>query len=63
MLEFARNLEFEKAAAARDELFRIRKQVFGISGGIAFVSQTAAPGTASDPASEAQVALLRESKQ
>ena len=32
MLEFARNLEFEKAAAARDELFRIRKQVFGISG-------------------------------
>jgi excinuclease ABC subunit B len=32
MLEYARNLEFEKAAAARDELFRIRKQVFGISG-------------------------------
>ena len=32
MHEYARNLEFEKAAAARDELFRIRKQVFGISG-------------------------------
>ena len=32
MLEYARNLEFEKAAAARDELFRIRQQVFGISG-------------------------------
>ena len=32
MLEYARNLEFEKAAAARDELFRIRQRVFGISG-------------------------------
>ena len=32
MLDCARNLEFEKAAAARDELFRIRRQVFGISG-------------------------------
>ena len=32
MREYAKNLEFEKAAAARDELFRIRKQVFGISG-------------------------------
>jgi excinuclease ABC subunit B len=32
MLEYARNLEFEKAAAARDELFRMRQQVFGISG-------------------------------
>ena len=31
MLEHAKNLEFEKAAAARDELFRIRQQVFGIS--------------------------------
>ena len=29
MLESARNLEFEKAAAARDELFRLREQVFG----------------------------------
>ncbi len=29
MLEFARNLEFEKAAAARDELFRIKERVFG----------------------------------
>jgi excinuclease ABC subunit B len=32
MFEYAKNLEFEKAAAARDQLFRIRKQVFGISG-------------------------------
>jgi len=29
MLEHARNLEFEQAAAARDELFRLRRQVFG----------------------------------
>jgi excinuclease ABC subunit B len=29
MLECARNLEFEKAAAARDELFRIKELVFG----------------------------------
>ena len=29
MLECARNLEFEKAAATRDELFRLREQVFG----------------------------------
>ena len=29
MLEHAKNLEFEKAAAARDELFRIKEQVFG----------------------------------
>jgi excinuclease ABC subunit B len=29
MLECARNLEFEKAAAARDELFRIKERVFG----------------------------------
>ena len=29
MQECARNLEFEKAAAARDELFRLRRQVFG----------------------------------
>lgn len=29
MLECARNLEFEKAAAARDELFRLRERVFG----------------------------------
>jgi excinuclease UvrABC helicase subunit UvrB len=29
MLDCARNLEFEKAAAARDELFRLREQVFG----------------------------------
>ncbi len=29
MLEHARNLEFEKAAAARDELFRLRQRAFG----------------------------------
>jgi len=29
MLECARNLEFEKAAAARDELFRLKERVFG----------------------------------
>ena len=29
MVDYARNLEFEKAAAARDELFRIKQQVFG----------------------------------
>ena len=29
MLELARNLEFERAAAARDELFRLRRQAFG----------------------------------
>jgi len=29
MQEHARNLEFEKAAAARDELFRLRQKVFG----------------------------------
>ena len=29
MLESAKNLEFEKAAAARDELFRLKQQAFG----------------------------------
>ena len=29
MQEHARNLEFEKAAAARDELFRLRQRAFG----------------------------------
>ncbi|WP_301101563.1 excinuclease ABC subunit UvrB [Propionivibrio sp.] len=29
MTNYARNLEFEKAAAARDELFRIKAQLFG----------------------------------
>ncbi|MBI4755123.1 MAG: excinuclease ABC subunit UvrB [Betaproteobacteria bacterium] len=29
MMESARNLEFEKAAQARDELFRLRRMVFG----------------------------------
>jgi len=31
MLECAKNLEFEKAAAARDELFRLREQGFGVA--------------------------------
>jgi excinuclease ABC subunit B len=31
MVECARNLEFEKAAAARDDLFRLREQVFGVA--------------------------------
>jgi excinuclease ABC subunit B len=30
MQDHARNLEFEQAAAARDELFRLRKRVFGV---------------------------------
>jgi excinuclease ABC subunit B len=29
MIEFAKNLEFEQAAAARDELFRLRQKAFG----------------------------------
>ena len=29
MMECAKNLEFEKAAAARDELFRLRERIFG----------------------------------
>ena len=32
MLESARNLEFEKAAAARDALFRVKEQLFGVGG-------------------------------
>ncbi|MCE1181197.1 MAG: excinuclease ABC subunit UvrB [Rhodocyclales bacterium] len=31
MLECAKNLEFEKAAAARDELFRLRESAFGVA--------------------------------
>ena len=33
MQEHARNLEFEQAAAARDELFRLREQAFGANPG------------------------------
>jgi excinuclease ABC subunit B len=29
MADFARNLEFERAAASRDELFRVKEQLFG----------------------------------
>lgn len=32
MLEFAKNLEFEKAAAARDRLFKLRSGAFGAAG-------------------------------
>jgi excinuclease ABC subunit B len=32
MHECAKNLEFEKAAAARDDLFRLKEQVFGAAG-------------------------------
>jgi excinuclease ABC subunit B len=32
MLEFARNLEFEKAARARDQLALLREQAFGAAG-------------------------------
>ncbi len=31
MLECAKNLEFEKAAAARDDLFRLKEQFFGVA--------------------------------
>ena len=31
MLEFARNLEFEKAAQARDQLGELRKRAFGVA--------------------------------
>jgi excinuclease ABC subunit B len=33
MLEFARNLEFEKAAQARDQLHQLRKRAFGVETG------------------------------
>ena len=32
MLEHARNLEFEKAARARDQLAQLREQAFGAAG-------------------------------
>lgn len=32
MTEFAKNLEFEKAAAARDELFKVKEALFGPAG-------------------------------
>jgi len=31
MADFARNLEFENAAAARDELFKLKEQLFGVA--------------------------------
>ena len=31
MLDFARNLEFEKAAHARDQLAELRRRVFGVA--------------------------------
>jgi excinuclease ABC subunit B len=32
MLEHARNLEFEKAATVRDQLSRLKSQLFGAAG-------------------------------
>jgi excinuclease ABC subunit B len=32
MNEHAKNLEFEKAAAVRDDLFHLKEQVFGANG-------------------------------
>ena len=31
MADHARNLEFEMAAAARDELFKLKEQLFGVA--------------------------------
>ena len=31
MTDYAKNLEFEKAAALRDELFRVKEQLFGVA--------------------------------
>jgi excinuclease ABC subunit B len=45
MFECAKNLEFEKAAAARDELFRLKQQAFG-----AAKHDTGMTGAESDPA-------------
>ncbi len=42
MQESARNLEFEEAAAARDELFRLRKLAFGVGEHDAFDSKDTA---------------------
>ena len=42
MQESARNLEFEEAAAARDELFRLRKLAFGVGEPDAFDTKDAA---------------------
>jgi excinuclease ABC subunit B len=42
MLDFARNLEFEKAARVRDELARLREQAFGAPG-VESVPGSAAP--------------------
>jgi excinuclease ABC subunit B len=42
MQEHARNLEFEEAASARDELFRLRKLVFGAGEQVPFDAKDAA---------------------
>ncbi len=42
MLDFARNLEFEKAARVRDELARLREQAFGAAG-VESLAAVAAP--------------------
>jgi excinuclease ABC subunit B len=45
MLEFARNLEFEKAAKARDELSRLKQRAFGAG---ALRDQVEVPPSAAD---------------
>jgi excinuclease ABC subunit B len=45
MIEFARNLEFEKAAKTRDQLAVLKEQIFGSNGNtnvVAFVENKAA---------------------
>ena len=61
MLEHARNLEFEKAAAARDKLFRLRQQAFGadthdvprptrcLKGAVQIGADSCTPGSARRP--------------
>jgi excinuclease ABC subunit B len=46
MLEFARNLEFEKAAATRDKLAELKRNLFGGEGRGSLAEDRAAPPTA-----------------
>ena len=50
MLDHARNLEFEKAARVRDELSRLREQVFGAPVGDASVATSFRAGSGNFPA-------------
>jgi len=50
MLEYARNLEFEKAARVRDQLAQLREQAFGAPGHDTVVPVSAiATGTGANP--------------